>query len=72
MQDILLFDEFITKNCIDKKEFAEIKWQFGRRIILMGRAVLSSLLSSWCAANKPETSVLDGAIRDNYPVRIGF
>ncbi len=40
-----------------------------RKIILMGRAANIHIIM---ALQRPETSVLDGAIRNNYPVRISL
>jgi DNA segregation ATPase FtsK/SpoIIIE-like protein len=65
----LVIDEFAAlRIALDKKEFAEINDSL-RRIILMGRAANIHIIM---ALQRPETSVLDGAIRDNYPVRIGL
>lgn len=65
----LVIDEFAAlRIALDKKEFTEINDSL-RRIILMGRAANIHIIM---ALQRPETSVLDGAIRDNYPVRIGL
>ena len=65
----LVIDEFAAlRIALGKKEFTEINDSL-RRIILMGRAANIHIIMS---LQRPETSVLDGAIRDNYPVRIGL
>ena len=65
----LVIDEFAAlRIALGKKEFTEVNDSL-RRIILMGRAANIHIVMS---LQRPETSVLDGAIRDNYPVRIGL
>lgn len=65
----LVIDEFAAlRIALGKKEFAEINDSL-RRIILMGRAANIHIIMS---LQRPETSVLDGAIRDNYAVRLGL
>ncbi len=49
-----------TKNFMDKKEFNEINDSL-KRIILMGFCLQHLLM----ALQRAETSVIDGAIRDN-------
>ncbi len=61
-----VIDEFAAlRIALDKKEFAESM----TIIILMGRVANIHIIM---ALQRPETSVLDGAIRDNYPVEIGL
>ncbi|WP_338139375.1 FtsK/SpoIIIE domain-containing protein, partial [Streptococcus mitis] len=65
----LVIDEFAAlRIALGKKEFTEVNDSL-RRIILLGRAANIHIVMS---LQRPETSVLDGAIRDNYPVRIGL
>ena len=65
----LIVDEFAAlRIALPKKEFAEINDSL-KRIILMGRASNIHILM---ALQRPETSVLDGTIRDNYSIRIGL
>ncbi len=62
----LVIDEFAVLRIALEKEFAENQWQFKKNYI-DGWAANSHIIM---ALQRPETSVLDGAIRDNYPVRI--
>lgn len=65
----LIVDEFAAlRIALPKKEFTEINDSL-KRIILMGRASNIHILM---ALQRPETSVLDGTIRDNYSIRIGL
>lgn len=65
----LVVDEFAAlRISMDKKEFTEINDSL-KRIILMGRSANVHLLM---ALQRAETSVIDGAIRDNFAIRIGM
>ena len=65
----LVVDEFAAlRISMDKKDFSEMNNSL-RRIILMGRAANIHLLM---ALQRAETSVIDGAIRDNFAIRIGL
>lgn len=65
----LVVDEFAAlRISMDKKEFNEINDSL-KRIILMGRSANVHLLM---ALQRAETSVIDGAIRDNFAIRIGM
>ncbi len=66
---LLVIDEFAAvRDSMDKKEFEPINKAL-RRIIMLGRAANVHLIM---ALQRPETSVLDGAIRDNFAIRIGM
>ncbi len=54
---------------MDKKEFNEINDSL-KRIILMGRSANVHLLMAFY--KEQETSVIDGAIGDNFAIRIGM
>ncbi len=70
MQGIfLVIDEFVALRIVIDKKVICRNHDSLRRIILMGRAINIHIIM---ALQRPETSVLDGAIRDNYPVRIGL
>lgn len=65
----LVVDEFAAlRISMDKKDFVEMNNSL-RRIILMGRSANVHLLM---ALQRAETSVIDGAIRDNFAIRIGL
>lgn len=66
---LLVVDEFASvRDSMDKKEFEPINKAL-RRIISLGRAANVHLIM---ALQRPETAVLDGAIRDNFAIRIGL
>lgn len=66
---LLVVDEFAgVRDSMDKKEF-EVLNKALRRIMMMGRAANIHIIM---ALQRPETSVLDGAIRDNFAIRIGL
>lgn len=66
---LLVIDEFAAvRDSMDKKEFEPLN-KAVRRIIMQGRAANVHLI---IALQRPETSVLDGAIRDNFSIRIGM
>lgn len=65
----LVVDEFAAlRISMNKKEFEDLNNSL-KRIILMGR---SSNVHLIMALQRAETSVIDGAIRDNFAVRIGM
>ena len=66
---LLVIDEFAgVRDSMDKKEFEPLN-KAVRRIIMLGRAANVHLIM---ALQRPETSVLDGAIRDNFSIRVGM
>lgn len=66
---LLVVDEFAgVRDSMDKKEF-EVLNKALRRIMMMGRAANIHIIM---ALQRPETAVLDGAIRDNFAIRIGL
>lgn len=66
---LLVVDEFAgVRDSMDKKEFEPLN-KAVRRIIMLGRAANVHLIM---ALQRPETSVLDGAIRDNFSIRVGM
>ena len=65
----LVVDEFAAlRISMNKKEFEDLNNSL-KRIILMGR---SSNVHLIMALQRAETSVIDGAIRDNFAIRIGM
>ncbi len=63
-----MVDEFkALRISMDKKEFNEINDSL-KRIILVGRSANVQYL---LMAQRAETSVIDGAIRDTFAIRIG-
>ncbi len=63
----MLLMSLLHRIALIRKNLAEINDT--RRIHIDGRAANIHIIM---ALQRPEISVLDGAIRDNYPVRIGL
>ncbi len=66
---LLLLMICCIKNCVDKKRICRNQWQFKKNYIDGYRAANIHIIYG---VTTSETSVLDGAIRDNYPVRLGL